>query len=603
MKRSFIPPEHRPVIKGSQLKKESKTQSEKESGTEDAEDVNARPIKKATYLYFGPQDDEQFTLFIRNKQGLIYYFEDFNKKWNFSYSNREAFIYDQRKKTNFRITLFTKIYVRYPVSAQNSWLDFFRTLELCHYKNSLGNPDSQFIFLNKATQLKYFGNLAPHSLITNKREILTQHGTWICKSLSSLRSKAAFVSYFLKEKEKISLPVFLQERVVGEEHKAHFNFHNEKKVLMDLAIISEEIDYRHGNTPAIFKPYSKTPQQLWEIARKLHQKLNLSLFDIDYFEDENRNVTILEVNGSPAFSYLAHKSFQKDKIGNSLTPHKSVIVLGCKNDYTFHYFKTISENLKKKKDEIHYLYYEDIFKKWSYYYEQDKFIFKIDNKKVLPSALYHRGVMIEGVADWNHPLILIQTIFNFSNMKVVTRPYDQFRNTSKPFQQITTLQSIQTPFTSIIKKYKTSLPKKSVVKSISSVRSIVVDENIYKQWNAEALSHLPVQFQEKIDGKNIRVHVVDDEVFAHEVHIQGGVDYRYNKPQYTPIQLPQSVIEVCQELRQRENNLLVGIDLIYKNKKYYCLEVNPSPGWGHFHDKNHDVTFEIGKKLQEVLHA
>ena len=601
MKRSFIPPEYRPVIKGSQLRKENKSQSEEKTSKADTEEPHTWPAKKAHKLYFGPQDDEQFTLFIHNKQGEVYYFDDFQKKWSFHYNNKEALICDIEKKTYFRMTPSTKIYVRYPIVSGEVWFDFFRTLELRHYKNSLGSPHCQFIFLNKTTQLRYFKRLAPYSLITNKKEVLKNYEIFICKSLSSVRSQAALVCDFLGE-EKIHVPVLIQEKIVGTEHKAHFNFHNGKKVLMDLSVISEEVDYRHGKKEALFKPYNKTPRAIWKIACSLNIKENISLFDIDYFHTKEGFIKVLEVNGSPAFSYLAKISSQKDKIGNSLVPNKSLIVLGCKNDYTFHYFKTISENLKEKTDEIYYLYYEDIFKKWSYYFEGSQLLFKIHNKKVQPSSVYHRGVAVEN-ATWNHPLNLIQALLNFSNIKVITRPYDQFRNTSKPYQQITTLGSIESPHTSIIKKTKPKLPKKNIVKSISSVRSIVVDESVYKQWNIDSLSHLPVQFQEKIDGKNIRVHIVDDKVFAHEVHIKDGVDYRYNKPHYTPLQLPQHVIEACQNLRKKENNLLVGIDLIYENNKYYCLEVNPSPGWGHFHDKNHDVTFEIGKKLQEVLCA
>ena len=59
-----------------------------------------------------------------------------------------------------------------------------------------------------------------------------------------------------------------------------------------------------------------------------------------------------------------------------------------------------------------------------------------------------------------------------------------------------------------------------------AVRSIVREFRPEDESRLGMLAHLPTQFQAFIEGTNIRVHVVGNEVFATEIECD-AVDYRY----------------------------------------------------------------------------
>src|SRR5262249_20207720 len=68
--------------------------------------------------------------------------------------------------------------------------------------------------------------------------------------------------------------------------------------------------------------------------------------------------------------------------------------------------------------------------------------------------------------------------------------------------------------------------KKIIYKSVSSVRSIVRRLEDGDMPRLEAVRNCPTQFQEWIEGVDIRVHTVGEEVFATEL-VSEASDYRY----------------------------------------------------------------------------
>lgn len=129
-----------------------------------------------------------------------------------------------------------------------------------------------------------------------------------------------------------------------------------------------------------------------------------------------------------------------------------------------------------------------------------------------------------------------------------------------------------------------------VFKSISGVRSIV------RQLQEEDLTRLhrirwcPVQFQEFIDGTNIRVHVVGNEVFATAITTD-VTDYRYARKQgashleFEPVELPEELAERCVRLAATLELPLAGIDLKRDGEgRVFCFEVNPSPAFSYFEE-------------------
>jgi glutathione synthase/RimK-type ligase-like ATP-grasp enzyme len=124
-----------------------------------------------------------------------------------------------------------------------------------------------------------------------------------------------------------------------------------------------------------------------------------------------------------------------------------------------------------------------------------------------------------------------------------------------------------------------------IYKSLSSVRSIV--HRLTLEDFAERIKRLPncpTQFQEVVDGVDVRVHVVGDEIFATEV-ISSADDYRYARRQgasldLRPVEIPASIADACRAFTRSLGLVLSGIDLRRtQDDRYYCFEVNPSPGF------------------------
>ncbi len=179
-------------------------------------------------------------------------------------------------------------------------------------------------------------------------------------------------------------------------------------------------------------------------------------------------------------------------------------------------------------------------------------------------------------------------------IRVVNRMGPMGSNFSKPYQlQLIKKHDFDVPDTLITNDPKLvhdfkNKHKNVVYKSISGVRSIV------RTLQEEDLSRLnrirwcPTQFQEYIEGNDIRVHTIGGEVFAAEI-ISNATDYRYANSQVgdpaelKPIRLPLELEEKCIKLSEALGLAFAGIDLkITPDNRIYCFEVNPSPGYSYY---------------------
>jgi len=128
-----------------------------------------------------------------------------------------------------------------------------------------------------------------------------------------------------------------------------------------------------------------------------------------------------------------------------------------------------------------------------------------------------------------------------------------------------------------------------IFKSSSWIRSIVKELNSYTQNSISRVRYLPTQFQKKLIGTNIRVHVVGNDVFATKIK-SPVVDYRYSATEgmNTILEshlLPDEINTRCINLSKQLNLPLCGIDLFLTNEgEYYCFEVNPSPGYSYYQE-------------------
>jgi hypothetical protein len=179
--------------------------------------------------------------------------------------------------------------------------------------------------------------------------------------------------------------------------------------------------------------------------------------------------------------------------------------------------------------------------------------------------------------------------------RVMNRLKPSNSNVSKPYQaQLIARAGLPTPATIVTNDPAEVLAFRRkhgriIFKSISARRSIVRELGAGDMRRLERIRQLPTQFQELLEGEDIRVHVVGDALFA--THIESDVvDYRYASDQggaatYEATNLPADVAEKCRWLSRSLQLPLCGIDLKRdRTGAYYCLEVNPSPAYSSFEE-------------------
>jgi hypothetical protein len=177
--------------------------------------------------------------------------------------------------------------------------------------------------------------------------------------------------------------------------------------------------------------------------------------------------------------------------------------------------------------------------------------------------------------------------------RVLSRGSEVSVNYSKPFQaQLIHNQGFKVPETLITNDpdlVRAFCLKKGrvVYKSISYIRSIVKtfeDTDLDRIWSVRTC---PTQFQQYVDGTNVRVHTVGTKAFATAITAQ-TTDYRYaylegEEERLREMQLPEDLARRCVALSQALNLGFAGIDLkIVHGGEVYCLEVNPCPAFSYY---------------------
>ena len=177
--------------------------------------------------------------------------------------------------------------------------------------------------------------------------------------------------------------------------------------------------------------------------------------------------------------------------------------------------------------------------------------------------------------------------------RVVNRPSAMASNHSKPYQtSIIHAQGFDVPET-LVTTDKDALEafwekhRSIVYKSISGVRSIVTEVTPAHRERFAALANCPTQFQQRIPGTDFRAHVVGGEIFGCRVE-SAATDYRYpgrkeDAPKIQAQDLPADIAERCGSLAASLGLLLAGIDLRRTpDERWFCFEVNPSPGFTYY---------------------
>jgi len=140
------------------------------------------------------------------------------------------------------------------------------------------------------------------------------------------------------------------------------------------------------------------------------------------------------------------------------------------------------------------------------------------------------------------------------------------------------------------------------VKSVSHHRTIARSLNSERLVSLQKVRFSPCVFQQTIRGTDVRVHVVEGKCFA--VAIESDVDdYRYPAGadlKFSVVQPPRTVRELCVLATKRAGLVLSGIDfkVCALTNDWYCLEVNPMPGYSGYDMRLGGV---ISEALTETL--
>jgi len=177
--------------------------------------------------------------------------------------------------------------------------------------------------------------------------------------------------------------------------------------------------------------------------------------------------------------------------------------------------------------------------------------------------------------------------------RVVNRSDPQGSNGAKPYQaQLIASYGLRVPETLITNDPAAVLAFRRrhgriIYKSMSGVRSIIKELDDDDAARLDDIRWCPVQFQEFVPGTDVRVHVVDRDVFATEI-VSDRTDYRYasrmgGSTELRATSLPDELVARCVALSAGLGLPFSGIDLRRgPDGVATCFEVNPSPAYSYY---------------------
>ena len=178
--------------------------------------------------------------------------------------------------------------------------------------------------------------------------------------------------------------------------------------------------------------------------------------------------------------------------------------------------------------------------------------------------------------------------------RVVNRATPMGSNFSKPYQaQLIRQHGFAVPETLITNDPELvhsfyEKHKGVIYKSISGIRSIVQALKESDLHRLELIRWCPTQFQEFIEGTNIRVHIIGTVIFATAIYTD-ATDYRYahrqveNGVELQATDLSDDLAGRCVTLTKALGLAFAGIDLkITPENQVFCFEVNPSPAFSYY---------------------
>ncbi len=187
----------------------------------------------------------------------------------------------------------------------------------------------------------------------------------------------------------------------------------------------------------------------------------------------------------------------------------------------------------------------------------------------------------------------LYTFAEVADARVLSRPSAMAANHAKPYQ-LAQLEALgfavpETLVTTDAEAARAFVARhrEVIYKSVSGVRSRVARVGEAQIARLDDLRWCPTQLQRRVAGRDVRVHVVGEAVFACEV-LSCADDYRYPGAGDAPtrlrsVKLPAEVAGRCRAASRALGLPLAGVDLRRGDDgRWYAFEVNPSPAFTCF---------------------
>ncbi len=213
-----------------------------------------------------------------------------------------------------------------------------------------------------------------------------------------------------------------------------------------------------------------------------------------------------------------------------------------------------------------------------------------------------------------HVHVLMQLFIDNCQAKVVNRSEDMMSNNSKPYQMFLAKEAgINIPDTCITTSEKTALDfyeekqKKIIYKSISGTRSIVRKFEDADMQRLGKLFFCPTQFQEFVEGQNLRVHVINESAIATAVESE-ATDYRYAAKEggesatLTHTELPADKKLQCIRFSKQLGLFFSGLDFMQNEfGEITCFEANPMPGYSYYEQSaSQPIAYTLACEFQKI---
>lgn len=255
--------------------------------------------------------------------------------------------------------------------------------------------------------------------------------------------------------------------------------------------------------------------------------------------------------------------------------------------------------------------------------ENHKYLVEDSNLKSIyfraPTFLRENNVELDPIelfkkAQW---AAFLRSLIIFHSPLWVNHPSATYQAEIKPFQLSTAFSlGFDVPTTIVGNKFS----KNGKLSKLNDIVYKTVDSAVIRKGNqigfvytgltnsssllTADISNAPLIFQEALKGKiDIRITVINNYIYASSIeYLQSNdlIDWRLNSTacKYTNWILPDDIKVKCLKLVTSMNLIFAGIDLIYIDKKYYFIEINPTGEWAWL-QKN--LNLDIDTKIAETL--